>query len=103
MLTTNTMSETSAQQIIIAPIMSEKAMQGELQGQYTFRVALDATKVDVKRAVSAMYDVTPIRVRMINSDGKITRFGRFMGRRAHTKKAIVTLPKGKTIAIHEGV
>ena len=97
------MNEKTAQSTLISPVMSEKAMQGEMRGQYTFFVALDATKVDVKRAVAEVYDIIPTRVRIINTDGKSLRFGRFMGRRSATKKAIVTLPKGKTIAIHEGV
>ena len=78
-------------------------MQAELQGQYTFYVSNDATKIDVKRAITEVYGVVPTRVHILNTDGKNVRFGRFIGRRTHTKKAIVTLPKGKTIAIHEGV
>lgn len=78
-------------------------MQAEMLGQYTFYVATTATKIDVKRAIAEVYGVVPVRVHMLNTDGKTVRFGRFTGRRAHTKKAIVTLPKGKTISIHEGV
>jgi large subunit ribosomal protein L23 len=89
--------------VLISPVMSEKALKGENMGQYTFYVQLDATKVEVKQAVQKVYGILPVRVRVINTDGKKTRFGQFIGRRTATKKAIVTLPKGKTIAIHEGV
>lgn len=99
----NTVTNKSAATVLLAPLMSEKALLGEMQGQYTFLVVTTATKVDVKRAVQEVYGVLPVRVRMVNTDGKVVRFGRFMGRRAAVKKAIVTLPKGKTIAIHEGV
>lgn len=93
----------TAADILLSPVMSEKSLQGENRSQYTFFVANDATKVDVKRAIKEVYDVMPARVRMINTDGKQVRFGRYMGRRASNKKAIVILPQGKQIAIHEGV
>jgi large subunit ribosomal protein L23 len=99
----NITSNKSAATVLVHPIMSEKAMQAEMLGQYTFYVANNATKVDVKRAIAEVYGVVPTRVRMLNVDGKTVRFGKFIGRRTNTKKAIVTLPKGKTIAIHEGV
>lgn len=97
------MNQSSIDNVLIAPVMSEKAMQGEMQGKYTFFVAREATKIQVKQAVASIYGVLPVRVRMINTDGNNVRFGRFTGRRAATRKAVVTLPAGKQIAIHEGV
>lgn len=98
-----TMTNKSLSEVLIRPIMSEKALIGEGKGQYTFYVAKDANKIDVKAAVKAQYGVIPKRVRMLNIEGKRVQFGRRKGRRNDMKKAIVILPKGETIAIHEGV
>lgn len=93
----------SSPRVIFHAVLSEKSTMQEAQGQYTFVVAADATKVDVKKDVEALYGVRPVRVNMINVEGKRVRFGRYRGRRSDRKKAIVTLPKGKKIDIHEGV
>lgn len=90
-------------EVLIRPIMSEKAMIGEGNSQYTFYVAKDANKIDVKAAVRAQYGVLPKRVHMLNIEGKRVQFGRRKGRRNDMKKAVVFLAKGQTIAIHEGV
>lgn len=92
-----------AGRILIRPIVSEKTTMQEMQQVYTFEVARHATKVDVQRAIQAVYGVKPVAVRTVNVEGKRVRFGRTLGRRADWKKACVTLPKGKTISIHEGV
>lgn len=92
-----------ANPVILNPMLSEKSLKAEGNGVYTFVVKPSATKVDVKREVTARYGVTPKTVRMINMEGKRTRFGIRFGKRNDWKKAIVTLPKGKTISIHEGV
>lgn len=89
--------------VLIRPMLSEKTTHQEAQGQYTFVVTADATKPAIKRAVKEVYGVEPQRVNIINVEGKTQRFGRFTGRRRDWKKAIVSLPKGKTIHIHEGV
>lgn len=89
--------------ILVKPLVSEKAAIAETANTYTFVVTNDATKLTVKRAVKEVYGVMPIRVRMLNVQGKYVRFGRGYGRRSDWKKAIVTLPKGQTIRIHEGV
>lgn len=94
---------TDAHRILVRPLLSEKTSAHETHGQYTFEVARNATKVDVKRAVKAVYGVTPKKVNMINLDGKQTRFGRSRGSRKNTKKAVVMLTKGESISIHEGV
>lgn len=92
-----------ASHVLIAPVISEKAVMAEATGIYTFRVADDATKVMVAHEVKRVYGVLPVSIRMINVEGKIKRFGRSSGRRKSWKKAIVSLPKGASIAIHSGV
>jgi large subunit ribosomal protein L23 len=71
--------------------------------KYSFVVQKDANKNQIMQAVQELYGVKPVSVNMINVDGRRVRFGRSMGRRSDYKKAIVTLPKGKAITIHEGV
>jgi len=92
-----------AHKILINPIISEKAAVAESLGVYTFVVAAEATKAQIKNAVSQVYNVQPKKVRIINMEGKRLRFGRRWGRRKDWKKAIITLPKGQAISIHEGV
>lgn len=89
--------------VLVRPVLSEKATRDEQNGQYTFIVAMNTNKIEVKKAIFARYGVRPTRVNMINVEGKETRFGRTLGRRKDYKKAIVQLPKGQTISIHEGV
>jgi large subunit ribosomal protein L23 len=97
------LSRTGFSSVVVKPYLSEKSMMQEAAGVYTFVVRTGASKHAVADAVETLYGVRPTAVRVINVEGKTVRFGRSMGRRADIKKAVVTLPKGKTISIHEGV
>lgn len=88
---------------LVRPVVSEKAAREEAEGTYTFVVKDTATKIDIKRAIRETYGVQPDSVRVLNMEGKRVRFGRQTGKRKDWKKAMVTLPKGKRIQIHEGV
>ncbi|PIR73996.1 MAG: 50S ribosomal protein L23 [Candidatus Magasanikbacteria bacterium CG10_big_fil_rev_8_21_14_0_10_47_10] len=90
-------------QVLIRPMLSEKTTMHEALGQYTFEVALTATKIDIKNAVEVVYGVRPSRVNVVHVQGKAQRWGRYNGRRSDIKKAMVTMPAGKKIDIHEGV
>lgn len=92
-----------AYKIIVSSLISEKAAVGETQGKYTFVVNRLATKLEIKKAVENVYGIRPIKVRTINFEGRNVRFGNRLGRRGDWKKAIVFLPKGKTLDIHIGV
>lgn len=92
-----------AARVLLRPIVSEKSTHQEAEKKYSFFVAKNATKVDVKRAVKEVYGVLPTKVNMVVSEGKEKRFGAVMGRRNNHKKAIVTIPQDKNLAIHEGV
>ena len=84
--------------VIVAPHVSEKsAMQAETIGQHTFKVAPDATKLEVKNAVEKLFKVNVTSVRMINNKGKVKRQGVRAGRRSDTRKAIVRLEEGQDI------
>lgn len=89
--------------VIIRPLVTEKSAVNESKNKYTFIVSGKATKTQVKQAVKQIYGQMPAVVNMVNVEGRAVRFGRNFGRRSDYKKAIVTMPKGKTISIHEGV
>ncbi|MEI6510676.1 MAG: 50S ribosomal protein L23 [Candidatus Uhrbacteria bacterium] len=89
--------------VVLRPLVTEKAAIVAHGGQYTFVVATKSNRVQVKSAIRAMYGILPESVNIQNMRGKVVRFGRSNGQRASWKKAIVTLPKGKTIDIYEGV
>lgn len=88
-----------AHAILVRPIVTEKSTRGGAQSQYTFEVKTNASKADVRRSVHHLYGVTPVSVNMSTKRGKVVRFGRTYGRTANSKKAIVTLPAGKTIDV----
>ncbi len=88
---------------ILRPLVTEKAAVIAHAGQYSFEVAIDANRIAVSKTIKAMYGVMPESVNIQRVRGKVVRFGRSVGQRASWKKAIVTLPKGKTIDVYEGV
>ena len=84
--------------VLLAPVISEKATHiADKHEQVVFRVAQDATKPEVKAAVELMFKVQVEKVQIANVMGKEKRFGRFMGRRRHWKKAYVCLKPGQEI------
>ncbi|MDD6215061.1 MAG: 50S ribosomal protein L23 [Firmicutes bacterium] len=93
-----------AYDIIRKPIISERSMEvfvdkdGNEIKKYSFKVPTTANKVEIKKAVEEVFGVSVAAVNTINVTGKKKRMGRYEGRRASYKKAIVTLAKGsKTI------
>ena len=89
--------------VIVAPVVTEKATMGSQYGQVTFKVAIDATKPQIKKAVEALWGVKVEAVNTLVQKGKTKRFKGILGRRANSKKAIVTLQEGQTIDFSEGV
>lgn len=90
--------------IIVRPLVTEKSTdQLERNGAYGFVVANDANKIEIANAVEALFNVKVRNVRTMRYTGKERRVGRFIGRRASWKKAVVTLQPGDTIEIFEGV
>lgn len=89
--------------IIIKPIVTEKqtAITEKMSNRYGFRVAPDANKLEIKKAVEEMYNVSVVDVNTINYAGKkksrYTKSGIINGKQAAFKKAIVTLKEGETI------
>jgi len=90
-------------EVIRRPIITEKStMLGE-GGQYVFEVARTANKVDVKRAVEAIFKVNVRAVNISHVRGKVRRMGRSQGMTSAWKKAIVTLQEGQRIELFQGV
>lgn len=97
-MNTANFKEDRLMQIIIAPVISEKAtMIADKNEQVTFRVLRDATKPEVKAAVEMLFKVKVGDVKVVNVKGKAKRFGRFNGRRDNWKKAYVCLQPGQEI------
>jgi large subunit ribosomal protein L23 len=87
-------------EILVKPIVTEKTHdQLDRLGVYTFVVANDANKIEIAQAVEKQFDVTVKNVRTMRYAGKERRVGRWLGRRASWKKAIVTLAEGDTIEL----
>ena len=80
-----------AEDIIIAPIVTEKSSDGIAEGKYTFRVNKKATKIDIKNAVEKLFQVKVLSVNTISVKGKEKRVGRNVGKTSDWKKAIVTI------------
>jgi len=107
----------TAQNIIKRPLLTEKSARlretgggaaapaegDEYAQQVVFEVAKDANKIEIRRAVQTLFNVTVTDVRTIVVRGKAKRIGRFSGRRPAWKKAYVTLKAGDNIEFFEGV
>ncbi len=89
--------------VIVAPVVTEKATQGAEHNQVTFRVDRRATKPQIKRAVEGLFGVTVTKVNTLNMRGKVKRFRGRLGKRADYKKAMVTLAEGDSIDITTGI
>jgi len=93
----------TAQDIVIKPIISEKSIGGLQENKYTFKVAKDANKIEIAKAVEELFNVKVAKVNTISVKGKQKRMGRSVGYRPDWKKAIVTLEGDKTIEFFEGL
>jgi len=93
----------NAYKILINPLVTEKASIEGASGKYTFEVAINSNKIEIAKAFNDVYGIKPISVNSIKMEGKKVRHGKSIGRRKNWKKAIITLPKGKTINLYEGV
>ena len=85
-----------AEEIILAPVVTEKSSADMQEGKYTFRVAKKATKIDVKNAVEKLFEVKVLKVNTMTVKGKEKRVGANTGRRPDWKKAIVTIDTNPT-------
>ncbi|MDG5495608.1 50S ribosomal protein L23 [Niveispirillum sp. SYP-B3756] len=89
--------------LIVAPVITEKATMGSEHNQVTFKVRLDAKKPEIKAAVEGLFKVKVTAVNTVVVKGKTKRFRGTIGRRSDYKKAVVTLAEGSTIDVTTGV
>lgn len=96
--------EKTAQDIIVRPIITERSMEGLAERKYTFEVAKNANKIEVKKACETLFGVKVAKVNTISVKGKKKRMGRSEGYTSDWKKAVVTLTEdSKTIEFFDGM
>ena len=89
--------------ILIEPVLSEKATLLREEGKYVFKVHPDANKYEIKEAVRRVFNVKVVDCTVMNVGGKLKRVRTKPGRTSSWKKAIVRLAPGETIKVFEGV
>jgi len=89
-------------ELILEPIITERATKLREQNKYLFSVRIDTNRVEVKKAVEEIFKVKVKNVNIQRVKGKVKRLGRFEGKRADWKKAIVTLKEDHRIELFEG-
>ena len=89
--------------IILSPVITEKATMASEHGQIMFRVAAHATKPQIKEAVEKLFDVKVKRVNTLVRKGKVRNFRGMRGVLSDVKKAIVTLEEGHRIDVTTGL
>lgn len=89
--------------VLVSPLISEKSTKEEQFGKYVFAVAESATKSEIIKAVSTRYGIKPVKVNIMNRLGKVKRTGAHWGKRKDWRKAVITLPKGKSINVYDTV
>ena len=88
--------------VILRPIITENSMDMAADKKYAFKVALDANKTEVRKAVEEIFGVDVAKVNIMNVSGKRKRLGRTFGTTSSYKKAVVTLtPDSKEIEIFQ--
>lgn len=89
--------------VIIGPIISEKSIGNTASNRYTFQVTKDATKASIEKAVTEIFKVEVLEVKVINIRGKKVRFGRkrIPGKKEDKRKAVVTIKAGQKIEIFD--
>lgn len=89
--------------VILAPVLSEKAVSVIESGKYSFFVHPDANRTQIKEAIETVFEVGVVKINLIRVSGKVKRQGRFQGRTADRLKAIVTLKAGQRIEQLDGL
>ena len=97
------MSKERMYEVLRGPVITEKATLASEHNQVVFRVAIDASKPEIKSAVEELFKVKVKAVNTLRTQGKIKRFRGVIGRRPEVKKAVVTLEEGHSIDVTTGV
>ena len=97
------MSDIRNYDVIVSPVITEKATLASEQNQVIFNVARDASKPEIKRAVEGLFGVKVTSVNTVLRKGKVKRFRGHLGKQSDVKKAIVTLAEGQAIDVTTGL
>ena len=95
--------DASLYDVIVSPVVTEKATSASEHNQVVFKVRKDATKPQIKAAVEKIFGVKVKSVNTLIRMGKIKRFKGTVGQQSDVKKAVVTLIEGETIDITTGL
>jgi large subunit ribosomal protein L23 len=93
----------SSYKVLLSPMITEKGTYLASENKYLFEVAASTNKVEIKKAINAVYGVWPVSVNIVRLPGKKVRHGKVWGMTKNRKKAIITLKKGESIDVYEGV
>ena len=97
------MNEADLYDVVLAPVITEKATMASEHNQVIFRVRLNATKPQIKEAVERLFNVKVTAVNTLNRSGKKKRFRGIPGKQKDMKKAVVTLEDGHSIDVTTGL
>jgi large subunit ribosomal protein L23 len=97
------MKEAELYDVILSPVITEKATMASEHNQVVFKVRKTATKPQIQEAVERLFNVKVKAVNTLNRQGKLKRFRGFMGKQNDMKKAIVTLEEGHSIDVTTGL
>ena len=97
------MNEIRNYDVILDPVITEKATMAAEQNQVVFNVARDASKTEIKRAVEGLFGVKVTAVNTLLRKGKVKRFRGHLGKQSDVKKAVVTLAEGQAIDVTTGL
>jgi large subunit ribosomal protein L23 len=98
-----TLSREAMYSTIRSPVVTEKSTAANEHGRYIFRVAMDATKPQIKQAVEGLFGVKVLQVNTLVAKGKTKRFKGRPGQRSDVKKAYVRLAQGQQIDLTTGL
>ena len=91
-------------EVILRPVVTERStIMADEEDAFTFIVAEDANKIEIRRAIELLFDVKVRSVNTMRYRGKWRRVGRHYGKRPSFKKAIVKLAEGERIDVYEGI
>ena len=97
------MNKLAMYEVILAPVVTEKSTRVSEHNQIVFKVRMDATKPEIKKAVEGLFGVKVTAVNTLVQKGKMKRFRGRVGFRSDVKKAIVTLAEGQSIDVTTGI
>jgi len=98
-----TISPERMYEVILSPVITEKATMASEHNQVVFRVPIDATKPEIRAAVEGLFKVKVVGINTLTQKGKVKMWRGVRGRRSDTKKAIVRLAEGVSIDVTTGV